>query len=76
MKRNQDKNFQMNASNIVKEFIRLDYKNGLYQGQHTGYHKEGLGCFCSDDGLFYLGLFKNNHIFHFYFEKGNGPEII
>ena len=39
-----------------KEIIRLDYQNGLYHGQHNGYHKEGFGCFYSDDGLFYIGF--------------------
>ena len=55
----------MNVSNIGKDFIILDYKKGLYQGQHNGYHKEGLGCFCSDDCLFYIGLLEKNTISHF-----------
>ena len=44
------------SEQLNKDFIRLDYKNGLYQGQHNGYINEGIGCFCSDDGLFYLGF--------------------
>ena len=40
----------------MAEFIKLEYKNGIYQGQHNGYHKDGLGCFLSDDGLFYIGI--------------------
>jgi len=47
-----------------KEIIRLDYQNGLYQGQHNGYHKDGFGCFCSDDGLFYIGLITFFHFSH------------
>lgn len=45
-------------TNPPKEFTQMDYQNGLYQGQHNGNHKEGLGCFCSDDGLLYIGIKK------------------
>lgn len=56
MSNKTEKLLRVQSSNFHKEFIKLNYQNGLYQGQHNGYINEGIGCFCSDDGLFYIGF--------------------
>lgn len=69
---NKVENLDSVSQSNYKDFIRLDFKNGIYQGQHIGYHNEGLGCFCSDDGLFYFGVFYSFILKSIIFRKVNG----